>query len=497
MSRKELFDAKTGKPQHYLKNSVRLNKNSNSKIGDDVDEDEEPPVDIEKIVKQHKQWSTSTTPKSLPTKNPRSQVEIQKKDPPKTEVVHTTPSPTPGTVQGSTDKIVSHDDLVAEEELRVALPNPSHHKLSGELKTIQLAGLEIDCWDAALQINAHVKLCPFVFTSETSQALPKQPTTEFPTPFTGNGLAISTQLTINRISRLVDTLHRWQGHISAALFLKNQAEAGSTLQKLTELYDKDALVTKYLDIHIVLNDPTNRDKYPINFLRNVAMEYCAYRWTFIVDADARPSGTSAQYMASVSKALKAKELDAATDVSKESLIKNVFIVPAFEFTAKVPITKQEGQDFPTNKSTLRQMARKSIVQPMHIQKYAKAYKPTNYPRWYRVEEAYHIPYKLYFEPYYITRLGKHFPPRYDERFYNFGINKAQQLFEVMAAGYTLNVLPDQFLIDIGQPKSWKKEFKPTTMHNMFNKFKAEIEKRYNIKYDDTDLVSWVNSLGRH
>jgi hypothetical protein len=38
-----------------------------------------------------------------------------------------------------------------------------------------------------------------------------------------------------------------------------------------------------------------------------------------------------------------------------------------------------------------------------------------------------------------------YPPRYDERFVNFGKNKAQQAFEMTALGYRMMVLPGVYI----------------------------------------------------
>jgi len=175
-------------------------------------------------------------------------------------------------------------------------------------------------------------------------------------------------------------------------------------------------------------------------------------------------------------------------------IKRVFIVPALEFTAKVPLPEQENYSIPRTKLAIRKLVKENYLQPMHASVYKKAYLPTNYPRWYKSKYAYEIPYTLYFEPYYIARLGKEYPPRYDERFVNFGINKAQQAFELKAAGYSFTVLPDVFVIDIAQPKEWKADFKPGKVHELFEDFRKEMKEKYGYEYDDSDILTYINSV---
>jgi hypothetical protein len=54
-------------------------------------------------------------------------------------------------------------------------------------------------------------------------------------------------------------------------------------------------VLGFLDIHLVFNRDSGNLDYPINFLRNVAMDYSPHQWCFVVDADAIPSTVETEF----------------------------------------------------------------------------------------------------------------------------------------------------------------------------------------------------------
>jgi len=148
--------------------------------------------------------------------------------------------------------------------------------------------------------------------------------------------------------------------------------------------------------------------------RNIAIKYCPLSWGFIADADARPSNSHATFYSSL---FGKSELN----VSKR---KQVFIVPALEFSPKVSnLEDQESFQTPSTKKEALALVHDKILQPMHINSFPKAYSPTNYIRWYSTSEMYEVPYSLFFEPYFIAKIDELSFPFYDERFVNFGINK--------------------------------------------------------------------------
>jgi hypothetical protein len=175
------------------------------------------------------------------------------------------------------------------------------------------------------------------------------------------------------------------------------------LKQVASWHREFNLAAEFLDVHIVLNQPGNTN-YPINFLRNVAMNYCVQSLGFVVDADASVSGNSAKFTAEVKAAAMtsasdsdSQDGDATSGSDEEGFEKRIFIVPALEFTAKLAVEDQEKFDVPHDKSDALRLVRQHIVQPMH-KYFPPAYGPTDYARWYKTKSPYEVPYELFFEP---------------------------------------------------------------------------------------------------
>lgn len=80
---------------------------------------------------------------------------------------------------------------------------------------------------------------------------------------------------------------------------------------------------------------------------------------------------------------------------------------------------------------------------------------------------------------------------------------AQQAYEMALAGYTFAVLPDSFIVGMlpdllfinskDVPHfGWRKKHKTHEMHQLFQQFRKEVHRKYNMTYphEDTDILSW-------
>lgn len=82
----------------------------------------------------------------------------------------------------------------------------------------------------------------------------------------------------------------------------------------TNLTNSAPEVVNWLDAHLVIKVGQDGGDYPINLLRNVALDYTTHRWCFIVDADALPCYTEREY---------ARDLDSSVEyIKRQRHIKN-------------------------------------------------------------------------------------------------------------------------------------------------------------------------------
>ena len=163
----------------------------------------------------------------------------------------------------------------------------------------------------------------------------------------------------------------------------------------------------------------DQHSYPINKLRNLAIEKVKTKFMLILDADFQPSPNLEREFMSIS---------ADMDISK-----SVFVVPAFEYVN--PLADHD-HDVPHQKEELLQLIFRddTLVAPFRIRESVDAHKLTNYWRWFSSSTLYKIKqYSDKYEPYIILEKNS-VNPLFDERFVGYGMNKVTHITELFAAG---------------------------------------------------------------
>jgi hypothetical protein len=193
----------------------------------------------------------------------------------------------------------------------------------------------------------------------------------------------------------------------------------------------------------------NLGLYPINTLRNVALNATRSEFGLFLDVDFVTSGSAAEAYALLSS----RGYDA---MMRER--KRVFVLPAFELVGDAyknggPVVNIDAM--PRSKAALKQAVRDRLVQQVHQSKYAPAHHATNYTRWYESVEPYSVVYEHEFEPYFIGRIAD--MPPWDERFVGYGYDKVVHVMTLAVQRFELVVQPQLFLthLDHGIAK-WRK-----------------------------------------
>lgn len=247
-------------------------------------------------------------------------------------------------------------------------------------------------------------------------------------------VSLLTQLSVDRLDSLVSLAAAWQSRLSAAVIVRSVEEL-ATLQRR---YAAEPLLRQLASLHLLIGSA--EEKYPVNRLRNVALEHERHaEFVLMVDVDfiCNPG------MAGELNALVARLWDSGDEQRPLCAV-----VPAFELLP--------GVAYPRSKEALRRLYYTLAAFQVHYFKGVHAHQPTDYPRWMDAVQGahYQIAYDYLYEPYVVLRRQQ--SPRYDEDFIGYGNDKASHAYELQAAGFRFVVAPDSFIIhrDHGEP-AWR------------------------------------------
>lgn len=238
-----------------------------------------------------------------------------------------------------------------------------------------------------------------------------------------NDVTLVTHLSTDRIAMVEMIANRWIGPISVTIYVTEQ----ETIKLKNFVLDSPSLsIRRNIGYHLVfegLEDIT----YPINLLRNVALQEAATDFVFLCDADFVPSNGLYQYLTK-SVLTMSRKFD-----------KTAFVVPAFE---KI----HYGNDIPQTKSDLMSDWDSGSILPFRSYLWPEGHRSTNYTKWRRSFDHYQVEWTKNYEPYVV--VSKSVCPNYDKRFFGFGWNKVSHVMELDAAGFEFSVVPYGFIVHI-------------------------------------------------
>lgn len=260
-------------------------------------------------------------------------------------------------------------------------------------------------------------------------------------------VTIVTQASVDRLPRLQQMASSWPGAISAAVYVPTWADPSSEEHR-AEVEDArnaiGALVEEVrraqpsccLDIHLVCEDPDvpmpidGRDKlYPINQLRNVALDFAMSDNVWLLDVDFVPSDFSYER-------IRAHAATLATPLSQPTAV----VIPAFEVFGDTRAPRDHG--------SLKQLFDEGTCTGFHVGHFPQGHRATDFSRFFSLEgsfgQSYNVEYEECFEPYVVVRRA--LCPRYDERFRGYGHNKIQHLFSMHVEGFSFKVAADAFVV---------------------------------------------------
>lgn len=181
-----------------------------------------------------------------------------------------------------------------------------------------------------------------------------------------NDVTLVAQLSMDRLQMIEELSKHWQGPISLVLYLSD-SEANSFLGYIL---DSEMLKNrKNIGYHIVYKEG---DFYPINHLRNIALENVNTPYVFLSDIDFLPMYTLYEYIKY------SLSLEPASQMNKRALI-----VPAFE-------SQRYKIDFPKTKTELIEMLNVGILYTFRFHIWKNGHKQTDYQKFFQATKPYKI-----------------------------------------------------------------------------------------------------------
>jgi len=303
-----------------------------------------------------------------------------------------------------------------------------------------------------------------------------------------------TQITADKLQRLEDLASRWiddGGYISVAIYAPDEVTANNISDKFRLYFEDNSDLFKRMVAQLVVDKRPKGDyknksglrsphEYPVNILRNIALEEAPTDHIMYVDVDFIPSvGAHSHLVQQLS----------LMDVSMKKE-KMVLILPAFERklskleteSSSSSSSSMESFHLPSNKEELLPFVTgvdvNNIIAPFHLEEFPPGHGPTQFPKWYTATETYQVDYDYQFEPYFV--INKVDMPLFWEYFRGRYCNKFSWVGELFLAGYSFYVNPSSFLIHINHEYSHSPGDSETTNH--YDKMYQEFDERFNNGY---------------
>jgi len=272
-----------------------------------------------------------------------------------------------------------------------------------------------------------------------------------------NDITIISQMDISRLARLAEMSKSWNGFISVVIYIKEEGQ----VKELEDLLIKPeySSIKGNTDIHLVFKHKSDKS-YPINYLRNVAIEHSLTDLVFSLDIDFITSPNSHSMM---------KKYLANSQYSR--LNNSLFCVAPFE----IDNYDMEHLDlFPKDQGELLQLMKKRKARPIHSEKITEAHRATDYSKWETATQIYSNVYELFWEPYCI--FNRTTTPHYDPRFSGYGFDKVSHAHILNIFKHQFYTIPEVFIAHIDHPLSgWIQRTHEEVLNIWMNQYESMID----------------------
>ncbi|GAM29085.1 hypothetical protein SAMD00019534_122610 [Acytostelium subglobosum LB1] len=236
---------------------------------------------------------------------------------------------------------------------------------------------------------------------------------------------ITAQLDVSRFSRLIELCKQWDGPMSVVIYIKEQKDIRDLNTLLEDRANMAAL--ENVDIHLAHKRELNENLYPINELRNIAIELSKTEYIFTIDVDFVVSNGLNQHIKS-----HLQSTNYPVDV--------FFVVPAFELDG---YSMENTKIFPKDKRELVSLLKQDKARQILAASFEEAHKPTDINKWIRAESTYEAIYSEHWEPFGVVHRSA---IKYDERFAGYGWDKVSHIYYLHKLSFQFLVLPEAYTI---------------------------------------------------
>jgi len=248
-------------------------------------------------------------------------------------------------------------------------------------------------------------------------------------------ITLCTQLTIERLERLVHLSKTWLGPISAAIYVGYRTQAADDILKIRSAWFGESNMQTWVDIHLVYAKGKSwfsftdiKNPYPVNLMRQISVENTNTAFVLYIEADIQVQDNAHEKIMAINR-----------DGYSE---KSAFVLPLFS-SSTVPTQVQSYSNFkPIGYQSHQGLAYSKWKQTSDIMTYRGKTSIPGEPS--KINNQ---------EPYFVVR--KSVMPAYDVLYWSMIGDKVQHINDM--SDFDFYVLPGCFLVDtpsVGMGAPW-------------------------------------------
>ena len=286
-------------------------------------------------------------------------------------------------------------------------------------------------------------------------------------------VTLCTQMTVDRLPRLLAQATNFGGPVSAVVFVGRYKSIEEEIKEVAAAWESSEILQKYADIHLVMDgkrpwfinaetdEAHERDPYPINLLRQESIIRAETEWIFVVEGDIVTAPSAHELIRSNWGEMISEEKQLLAARANASPPGVAFVVPLYDAPTNDPnaifFESPLAERVPKTKDALTAAVAKGSIKRMS-DVYA-SHSGIDYLKWesMRDESKLFAPYEWStgVEPYHISRKDK-LPP-FDPLYAGMTNDKTSQLQDMGRAGFIFALHPQLYAVNFGSEgvgESW-------------------------------------------
>lgn len=315
-------------------------------------------------------------------------------------------------------------------------------------------------------------------------------------------LTLCTQMTVDRLPRLLAQATNFAGPISAVVFVGRYKSVEEETAEVAAAWESSEILQKYANIHLVLDgkkpwfisaetdEAHERDPYPINLLRQESIIRAETEWVFVIEGDIVTVPSAHELIRSDWDEMLSEEKRLLAAGANSSPPGVAFVVPLYDAPTKDPnaifFESPLAERVPKTKDALTAAVAKGSVKRMSDVYVSHA--GLDYQGWESRRDSTFASYEWStgVEPYHISRKDN-LPP-FDPLYAGMTNDKTSQLQDMGRSGFIFALHPHLFAVNFGsdgvgeswiapsEQSYWRFDF-VSYMHEVFFKdYKRRIKK---------------------